>query len=110
MDPKNDRRLLVARVSAELGTAIRSQVRGRWEGMRTAERNEPGRHVWRFRTSEAGDERFLHVEHRAMVKGSDPAGRLMKRLEDERWLDRLRNGPETSLLLSRTGRVAAYEA
>jgi hypothetical protein len=56
----------------------------------------------------SGDERFLHIEHSAMVSGKDPAARLLEQLESERWLDRLQQGPETALLLSRDGQLAAF--
>jgi hypothetical protein len=94
-------------VARELGPAIRRQVRGRWKEVRTAERNEHGRHVWRFRTEPGGDERFLHIEHRAMLRGRDPAARLLERLSSERWLERLAQGAGTALLLSRDGQLVA---
>ncbi|HEV2148663.1 MAG TPA: hypothetical protein VGR37_14765 [Longimicrobiaceae bacterium] len=110
MDPKETQKQRITRVARELGPAIREQARGRWTGLRTAERNEPGRHVWRFRSGPGGSERFLHIEHRAMMRGKDPAARLLERLEAEQWLDRLHDGPETALLLSRDGQLAAFPA
>ncbi|HEX2095334.1 MAG TPA: hypothetical protein VHG28_23260 [Longimicrobiaceae bacterium] len=109
MDPKETKRQQITRVAQELSTAIRRQARGRWKEVRTAERNEPGRHVWRFQPGRGGSERFLHIEHRAMVQGKNPAARLLKRLEAEEWLDRLQQGPETALLLSRDGQLAAFQ-
>jgi hypothetical protein len=105
MDSKETQRERMTRVAREIGPTIRQQARGRWQDVRMAERNEHGRHVWRFRAGPDGGERFLHVEHRAMVKGKDPAARLLERLEEERWLDRLQKGPDTALLLSRDGRL-----
>lgn len=107
MDPKETQKQTVTRVAQELGSAIRRQVRDQWNGVRMADRNEPGRHVWRFRSGAGGGERFLHIEHRAMVGGKNPAGRLLEQLQAEQWLDRLQQGPETALLLSRNGQLAA---
>jgi hypothetical protein len=107
MDPKETQEQRVTRVALEIGTEIRRQVRGKWK-VRTAERNERGRHVWRFKPASEDGERFLHIEHRAMAKGSDSTARLLEQLESERWLDRLQNGPETALLLSSDGRVSSF--
>jgi hypothetical protein len=106
MDSRETRRERITRVAQEMGDGLRSQARGRWTQVRTAERREGGRHVWRFR---AGDqaERFLHVEHRAMARG---AGRVLRRLESQGWLDRLQRGPDAALLLSGDGRLAALPA
>lgn len=108
MDAKETRKERVTRVAEELSTAIRRQARGRWKGVRTAQRNEPGRHVWRFQSSGGDDTRFLHIEHGTMVQGRNPAARLLEQLEAARWLDRLRKGPDTALLLSRDGELGAY--
>lgn len=108
MDSKETRRQQMTRVAQELSTELRSQVRGRWKGVRTAQRNEEDRHVWRFQSSGGGTERFLHIEHGAMVKGKDAPARLLELLETGRWLDRLHTGPEKALLLSSDGRLAAY--
>jgi hypothetical protein len=108
MDPKETQKQRITRVTQELSTSIRWQARGRWTEVRTAERNERGRHVWRFRAGPGGGERFLHIEHRAMVRGKDPAARVLEKLEAERWLDRLQQGPETALLLSSNGQLAAF--
>lgn len=98
----------VTRVSRKLSSAIRRQARGRWKEVRTAERNERSRRVWRFRSGPDHGECFLHIDRRAMVNGNDPAARLMEQLEAERWLDRLQDGSETALLLSRTGQLVSY--
>ena len=110
MDPKETRRQRVTRVAQELSTAIRREARAGWTQVRTAERNEPGRHVWRFQVAPGESERYLHIEHRAMVQGKDPAARVLERLASERWLHRLQNGPETALLLSGDGQLAAFPA
>lgn len=101
MDPKETSRQRATRVASELGPVIRRQARGRWARVRVAERNERGRHVWRFRTGPGAEERFLHIEHRVMAQGRNPAARLLKRLDAGGWLDRLQDEPETALLLSR---------
>jgi hypothetical protein len=110
MDRKESQKQRITNVARELSTTIRRQARDRWTRVRTAQRNERGRHVWRFQESPGGDERFLHIEHRAMVSGKNPAARLLEQLEAEHWLDRLQEGPETALLLSRDGQLAAYPA
>jgi hypothetical protein len=108
MDPKESQKQRIVRVAEELSISIRRQARGRWKGIRTARRNARGCHVWRFRSVRGGGERFLHIEHRAMVNGRDTAARLLEQLEAEAWLDRLHRGPDTALLLSRDGQLAAY--
>jgi hypothetical protein len=106
-DPKREK---MARVAHELGSALRRQARRNWDEVRMAERNEGPRHVWRFRSGSDGDERFLYVTHEALTKGENPAPALLKQLEAGRWLDRLQNGPETSLLLSTGGTLEAGPA
>jgi hypothetical protein len=105
MAPKETKRQRVDRVAQELSPQIRQQARGRWKEVQTAQRNEQGRHVWRFRPGPGEDERFLHIDHQAMVRGEKSAERVLNRLEEGRWLDRLQKGPETSLLLSRSGEL-----
>lgn len=106
MDRKETQKQRITRVAREMSRSLRQQARGRWDKVRTAERNEPGRHVWRFRPESAESERFLHIEHVAMVKGTDPAKRLLDQLASERWLDRLQS--EDALILSRDGQLAAF--
>jgi hypothetical protein len=96
----------ITRVAGELSTAIKEQARGRWKRVRTAERNERGRHVWRFRSGPGEGERFLHIEHGAMVQGRGTASSLLEQLEAGRWLDLLQ-GSESSVLLSRDGQLTA---
>jgi hypothetical protein len=93
----------ITAVAGELSAAIREQARGRWKRVRTAERNEQGRRVWRFRAGPGQGERFLHVEHRAMG-GSATAGALLQQLEAGHWLDQLQ-GTGAAVLLSRDGSV-----
>lgn len=107
MDRKHSKQQRVAQVALEMGTALRQQARGRWKGVKTADRNEPGRHVWRFVTDDGEAARFLHVEHGAMGATDAPA-RLLSQLETEGWLDRLSQGPDRALLLSRDGRLSPY--
>lgn len=93
------------RVARQMGSAIRRQAHRRWETVRTAERNQGGRHVWRFQSGPEGGDRFLHVPHETMVQGDDPAPVLLAQLRKERWLDRMDEGAATSLLLSKSGRL-----
>lgn len=107
MTPKENKEQSLSRVIREMGETIRRQARNRWEGVRTAERNEGSRHVWRFQP-DGDSERFLHVSRRAMVEGEDPAGKLLKQLRDAQWLDRLQEGPETAFVLSPAGRLRPW--
>lgn len=107
MDRKESRQQRVTRVAQELSTPLRRQAHDRWSQLRTAQRNEQGRHVWRFRSGPSERERFLHIEHSAMVQGKDPAARLLGQLEAEHWLDRLHTGPEAAFVLSDDGQLAA---
>ncbi|HEX2080461.1 MAG TPA: hypothetical protein VHG08_22350 [Longimicrobium sp.] len=106
MTPREMQKQQITRVAGELTAAIREQARGRWSRVHTAERNEPGRHVWRFRTGPGEGERFLAIEHRAMVKEGNAAS-LLEQLQAGRWLDRLQQGPETAVLLSHDGQLTA---
>lgn len=110
MTPREMQKQQITRVAGELSTAIKEQARGRWSRVRTAERNEPGRHVWRFRAGPGEGERFLHIEHRAMVRGADATSSLLQQLQTGQWLDRLAQGPETAVLLSGDGRLTALPA
>ncbi|MEX2570253.1 MAG: hypothetical protein WD737_03040 [Gemmatimonadota bacterium] len=107
MDPQENRTDRVTRVAKEMGAAIRKQARTKWKQVSTAERNEQGRHVWRFRSGPDQDERFLHIEHRTMVQGRNPAARLLKQLESQQWADRLEEDPSSALLLARNGQLVA---
>ena len=107
MTPRDMQKQQITRVAEELGTAIREQARGRWNRVRTAERNEGGRHVWRFRAG-PGQDRYLHIDHRAMVGGQNTSASLLEQLQTGRWLDLLQ--AETSVLLSRNGQLTALPA
>jgi len=108
MNPQESQKQRITRVAGELSAAIKRQARGRWRQVRTAERNEPGRHVWRFQAGPDGGERFLHIEHEAMVHGKNPAAALMEHLRSGQWLDLLQQGPGNAVLLSRDGQFTAF--
>jgi hypothetical protein len=110
MTPREQHRQQITRVAGELTTSIKEQARGRWSRVQTAERNQGGRHVWRFRAGPGQAERFLHIEHRAMVRDGDTAASLLEQLQAGNWLDRLQQGPETAVLLSRDGQLTALPA
>jgi hypothetical protein len=107
MDAHESRKDKLARVAREMGTVLRRQARRRWETVRTAERNERNRHVWRFRGGPDEGERFLHVTHMAMVQADGPAA-LLEQLKAGQWLDKLSAGPATALLLSEGGRLEPW--
>jgi hypothetical protein len=109
MNPHETQKQQITRVAGELSAAIKQQAQGRWRQVRTAERNEPGRHVWRFQEGPGAGARFLHIEHRAMAKGRDAAARLLEQLESGRWLDRLQ-APGNAVLLTHDGELTAYPA
>ena len=106
MTPKETQKARITRVAEELSPAIKEQARGRWSRVRVAERNEGGRHVWRFRAGPGERERFLHIEHRAMA--SDSAS-LLEQLGSGQWLDLLQSS-EAAVLLSRDGQLTALPA
>lgn len=97
MDARENRNARVAKIAREIGAELRKQARKSWQGVRTAERNEGNRHVWRFRTSKDGSDRFLHLTHREMVQGD--AASLLRQLEAAGWTDRL-SGADNALVLS----------
>jgi hypothetical protein len=98
----------VVEVARKMGIEIRKQARGRWANVRTAERNEGSRHVWRFQSGPDMVERFLHVPHEVMTEGKNPAAALMDQLKKAHWLDRLAEGSATSFVLSPTGRLRPW--
>ncbi|MDB4947486.1 MAG: hypothetical protein JWM27_135 [Gemmatimonadetes bacterium] len=102
-DAQNEK---ATRVARELGSALKRQARRRWETVRTAERNEGPRHVWRFKPGPDGTDRFLYVTHEALTTGEDPTPVLLEQLKAGRWLDRL-DGAETTLVLSKGGSLEA---
>ncbi|HEX8246273.1 MAG TPA: hypothetical protein VF541_22405 [Longimicrobium sp.] len=103
-NPQSEHQKL-AQVAKEVGAVLRRQARKRWTAVRTADRNEGNRHVWRFQQADGGTERFLHVSHDAMREGD--ATSVLEQLRAGRCFSRL-NGAETSLLLSKGGRLDAY--
>ena len=103
----NDREKL-DRVAHEMGGAIRRQVRRKWDTVRTAERNEAGRHVWRFQSGPEGGDLYLHVTHEAMQGAEAP--QLLEQLRAGHWLSRLSRGPEKALVLGRDGRLVPLQA
>ncbi len=96
----------LARIVKEVSAVLRRQARKRWDTVRTAERDEGNRHVWRFQ--QAGAERYIHVSHDAIRQGD--AASLLDQLRAGRCFTRLDRGPETALLLSTGGRLEAYPA
>jgi hypothetical protein len=109
MSPKETSQETLSRVTRELGAGIRRQARTHWGSIRTAHRNEGKRHVWRFKSGADGTERFLHVPHKSMVSANDAAETLMAQLGAAKWLDRMQEGPETSFLLSSSGRLKPWK-
>jgi len=108
MEGREHQNQKVATVAKEIGAVLRRQARKRWETVRTADRNEGNRHVWRFQAGPGQAERFLHVTHEAMMEGDDAAAVLIEQLKHGRLFERLHRGPETSLLLSVGGRLVPY--
>jgi hypothetical protein len=108
MEGREQKNQKVATVAKEIGAVLRRQARKRWETVRTADRNEGNRHVWRFQAGPGQAERFLYVTHEAMVEGENAAPLLIEQLKAGRLFDRLHRGPETSLLLSSDGRLLPY--
>lgn len=106
MNPQESQKQQITRVAGELSTSIKKQARGRWRQVRTAERNEGGRHVWRFQAGPNADARFLHIEHGAMMQGKDTTARLLEQLGSGRWMDLMRQ--ENSVLLTRDGELTAF--
>ena len=96
----------VARVSRELGAAVKREAAGRWKTVRTGDREEKQRHAYRFQPTPGSGTRYLRVTHAAMVEGDDPVPSLMQHLSAARWLDRL-DGDDTSLVLHEGGRIEA---
>ena len=108
MEGREQKNQKVATVAKEIGAVLRRQARKRWETVRTADRNEGNRHVWRFQAGPGQAERFLYVSHEAMMEGENAAPLLIEQLKHGRLFDRLHRGPETSLLLSKGGQLEPY--
>jgi len=104
MEARENRSARVAQAAREIGTELRKQARKSWQGVRTAERNEGNRHVWRFRSPRDGSDRFLHLSHREMVQGDSAS--LLRQLEAAQWTERL-SGSENAMILSGGG-LQAY--
>jgi hypothetical protein len=108
MTPNETHEEKMARIATELGTALRRQAAGTWRRVRTADRAEPQGHVWKFRPTPDGASRFLRVSHKAMDQGENPVPLLLSQLSEGRWLARLDDGPETSLVLGSGGRLDRF--
>jgi hypothetical protein len=106
MTPNETHDEKMARITTELGTALRRQAAGTWRRVRTADRAEPQGHVWKFRPTPDAASRFLRVSHKAMDQS--PVPQLLSQLSEGRWLARLDDGPETSLVLGAGGRVDQF--
>jgi len=106
MTPNETHEEKMARVAAELGKALRSQATGTWRRVRTADRSESRGHAWQFRPTPEAPTRFLRVSHAAMEQSEAPA--LLQHLSAGRWLARLDDGPETSLVLKSGGRLERF--
>jgi|GEM_PF-1310388 len=110
MDPQKASQDSLADVIQTMGVVLCRQARGRWDDVKAARRKEGGRQVWRFRPDAGSSELFLHVPRLSMTRGDDPAAALLSQLSEAHWLDRLQEGPETSYLLSPTGRLNPWHA
>ncbi|HET6233085.1 MAG TPA: hypothetical protein VFE05_23610 [Longimicrobiaceae bacterium] len=106
MAPRENKNDKLTRITRELGTALRRQAAGTWSTVKTSERGEERRHAWRFRPDQDSGVRFLRVTHDAL--NDEDAGQLLEHLTAARWLDRLHDGPETSLVLDKGGRVERW--
>jgi hypothetical protein len=100
----------MTRITAELSKALRRQAAGTWRRVKTANRGEETRHAWKFRPTPDGSSRFLRITHEAMTQGDDPVPQLLSNLSAGRWLARLDDGPETSLLLQADGRLERFKS
>ena len=98
----------MARITAELSKALRRQAMGTWRRVKTANRGEATRHAWKFLPTADGSARFLRISHEAMEHGDDPVAQLLSSLSAGRWLARLDDGPETSLMLQADGRLERF--
>lgn len=108
MTPNETHNEKMTRISAELSKALRRQAMGTWRRVRTKNRGETDRHAWQFSPTEEGTSRFLRITHEAMDQGDDPVPQLLSNLSAGRWLARLDDGPETSLVLGADGRLERF--
>ena len=97
----------MSRIAGELGAVLRQQAAGTWQRVRTGERSEGRRHAWKFRPTPDASVRYLRVTHEAMDES--PVQTLLSHLTAGRWLDRLDDGHETSLVLNAGGRLERYK-
>ena len=109
MTPNESHDQKMSRVAAELGTALRRQAAGTWRRVRTADRAEPNGHAWKFRPTPDATTRFLRVTHEAMDQDDNPVPALLASLSAGRWLARLDDGPETSLVLNADGKLNRHK-
>jgi hypothetical protein len=107
MTPNETHEQKMIRITGELDKALRRQAEGTWRRVRTADRAEPRGHAWQFRPTPDGATRFLRVSHKAMEQADNPA-MLLSQLSEARWLARLDDGPETSLVLGAGGRLEPF--
>jgi hypothetical protein len=110
MTPNESHDEKMTRITAELSKALRRQAAGTWRRVRTANRGEAARHAWKFQPTPDGSSRFLRITHEAMTQGDDPVAQMLSNLSAGRWLARLDDGPETSLLLQADGRLERFKA
>jgi hypothetical protein len=108
VDRKNGQHQILSRAVRELGPLIKRQAHEQWNVLHVANRRERGQHVWRFRFGTGEEERFLRISYRAMVRAEKRTSRLFEQLQAGRWLERLKNGPETALLLTSGGKLRAW--
>jgi hypothetical protein len=107
MTPNETREQKMIRITGELDKALRRQAEGTWRRVRTSDRAEANGHAWQFRPTPEGETRFLRVSHKAMEQAETPA-LLLSQLTEGRWLARLDDGPETSLVLGAGGRLERF--
>ena len=108
MTPNESHEQKMVRITGELDKALRRQAEGTWRRVRTADRAEPRGHAWQFRPAPDAATRFLRVSHKAMEQNENPVPLLLSQLSEGRWLARLDDGPETSLVLGAGGRLEPF--
>jgi hypothetical protein len=106
MTPNETHEQKMVRITGELDKALRRQAEGTWRRVRTSDRAETRGHAWQFRPGPDAATRFLRVSHKAMEQ--TPVPMLLSQLNEGRWLARLDDGPETSLVLGAGGRLEKF--